>query len=235
MMKKVVWGCALFLCAALIFPQIIFSSDRTLLPPQLGNLFLEKAYRGEETSFLYSRMVFEFQKNTSSAEFKKLLKERRTVGFGTKFVLKLLRQEAFSSDEGMLYYVVQVIYSPFSFKKDFYALEKVRVATENGEWKLRGLPQRLVVGDMNGRCTKNDYMVIYGLMEQDRAREVLAFSRNNAVTNSIAAARQMVQQKEFRRALVEYQKVLQLEQDNAEAKSGTDFCKESLARNENAD
>lgn len=210
-------------------------TKRTAIPPLLGKTFLEKAYRGKNLAELYSWLTSAAQKENSFAQFKKLLRERDGVGVGTKFSLKILRQEAFSNSNGMLYYAVQVNYPSLSFKKDFYALERIQVEREFGEWKLSGMPVRLIVGDMKNRCGKNEFTILFTLMEQDRAREVLAYSRNQAVSSSMAAAAELAQKKEFRRALVEYQKVLSLEGNNPEALSGAERCKEALARNENAD
>lgn len=210
-------------------------AQRTLMPPQLAKSFLEKAYRGKSVSSLYSRMSNDFQKQVSPAQFKKNLRARRSVGAGTRFSLKLQRQEALASSAGLLYYIVQVRYPFFSFKNNFYALERFHVELQNGEWKLAQLPTRLIVGDMKKECTQSDYRILYGFMEQDRARETLDFSRRQAVSRSLSSAQELAQKKEFRRALVEYQKILQLEKENPEALQGSAFCREQLAKNENAD
>lgn len=218
------------------FSSPAFSENKTvMLPPQLGRTFLEMAYKGNRPSLAYELMSSKFKETVSYKDFKKLNGKRKTGGFATKLKIRLLRQEPLSRNEGVLYYMTEI--RPFSFgsSKNRFALEKIKVTLDGKLWKVKEIPSQVIVSDFQQKPTQNDFMVVYHLIEQDRQREISAFAINSAADKSLYSARNLVANGQFRQALMQYHKVLQLRRNDEEALSGVTYCKKQLAQNENAD
>jgi len=235
-MKKFTLATLLVVCFLLGSPHNGFSRpDPVLMPPQLSKAFIAAAYRGKRSTHLYRLMTQSFIEQVRYTEFRQKLRDWIGPRTSSKVSLLLLRQEALSHREGILYYLVQIQHRAVFKNKHYFSLEKVKVVIEGDRWKLKDIPIQLIASEMNERINQQEYIMVYHIVEKDRKQEALTYSLNTAISRSLFAARNLAQDGSYRNALMEYQKVLHLNNNHEEALSGMDYCQNQLVQDEDTD
>ncbi len=212
----------------MVLPFNSLFSETEVMPPKLVESFLKSLYKGKKTELLYENMSTTYKGKTSFSQFKEQIKPYHLAKWNSKLRLKKLSQVTLSPTYGVLYFISHIQKAKIT-RNNFFLIEKIRVVREPQGWRLNTLPTPLTTAERSSNLTKKDLQKILYMVREDRQQEILRRSKKSSVARSLDEAYFLLQSKKYRQALISYEKVLQLDQNNNTAKQGVAFCEEQLS------
>lgn len=216
-------------CIALIFTAKAYSAEPHEMPPKIAYDFLSNTYRGKNSTSMYNMMSNRYKEENDFSAFQTQLRPHHKAALGSHLRIKLISEAFLSVDKGLLYYLTKMDPPFFSFGKKYFIVEKILVVRNGIEWRLQKIPEMMFIFQDYSKMKKDEIMKVFQVLNIDRRKLILEASKDDSIIRTLSEANRHTFMKEYRKALIAYEKVLKLDRGNEEAQKGFAFCQKQLS------